>query len=155
MVTRSTHGFSFSDFFLFRTDSRGIFIAAEKGMSFGSPFIGNDLIEVPGEEQVNKSIDDETGESSADGVLIDTGSKTWSNLVRFSEEHGSESQHECSVGNDADGSIYAGCGVIRIGGDEGDDVLDEEEEESDDDSYFSAGEEDLNEEILDDEDDIE
>lgn len=115
-----------------------------------SPLVGHNLIQVPSEDQIENNIEDETSNSVAYHIIVESFTKSRSDLVGLCVEQGLKGNDEGSMRNHADSYIDCKSRVVGVGGNEGENVLDDEEEKRDDHSYFSTGEEHLNEEVLND-----
>jgi len=74
-------------------------------MSFCSPFIGNNLIEVPCECQVKDNVEDETEQGISDHIIIHLISEISIYLNRLRVYHRLECENKSTMRNDANSTI--------------------------------------------------
>jgi hypothetical protein len=97
-----SHFLSLSLFFLFLSVGGDLFVeAAEKRMFLGSPFIGDNLVQVPCQDEVEDDIEEEASKSIPDDVVVQIGRKGRSHLAGLGVYHGLECDNESCMGDDA------------------------------------------------------
>ena len=155
LVAGFRHHFSFHLLFFLLGDGFIIAEAAEEGMFFGSPFVGNHLVEVPGQQQVKNDIDEKTNKSVPDHIWVDNLSEIGSDLEGLAVEHGSKGKDNTDMRDQTDNSVDCDWGVVLVDDHEGEDELHQEEKQRDEHSYFGSGQKGLDEEVLDYQHDVE
>ena len=97
-------------------------------MLFGAPLVGNNLVQIPRENQVKNDIDNEAGQRNSQIIEVELSAETGSHLDRLSVENILESEDKSAVRNDAYCGVDAESGIVGIGSNERHDVLQDEEE---------------------------